>query len=125
MSNKLTLIAAAIMLPLTMSVNASAINQTKGDFEDKFRQLGQALPTPNVYRNAAGEPGAQYWQQKVDYKIKATLDEEKRRLTAHQSITYKNNSPDTLKYLWLQLDQNIFKSDSIAELTSTVKTKLQ
>lgn len=125
MSTKLSLIAAAIMLPLTMSVNASAINQTKGDFEDKFRQLGQALPTPNVYRNAAGEPGAQYWQQKVDYKIKATLDEENRRLTAHQSISYKNNSPDTLKYLWLQLDQNIFKSDSIAELTSTVKTKLQ
>lgn len=54
MSNKLTLIAAAIMLPLTISVNASVINQTKGDFEDKFRQLVQALPTPNVYRNAAG-----------------------------------------------------------------------
>ncbi|SFD37574.1 M1 family metallopeptidase [Pseudoalteromonas denitrificans] len=123
MLKKLSIIAA-IMLPLTLNVNASAISQTKGDFEDKFRQLGQALPTPNVYRNAAGEPGAQYWQQQVDYKIKAKLDEKKRRITASQSVNYKNNSPDTLKYLWLQLDQNIYKSDSISELTSTISSKL-
>jgi len=61
----------------------------------------------------------QYWQQQVDYKIKASLDEEKRRLSGSQTIEYKNNSPYTLKYLWLQLDQNIFKSDSMAEVTST------
>ncbi|MEW6999538.1 M1 family metallopeptidase [Colwelliaceae bacterium BS250] len=94
---------------------ASAVKQTKGDFEDKFRQLEEILPTPNDYRNAAGEPGKEYWQQRVDYKINVALDESKRRLTANETITYYNNSPYTLKYLWLQLEQNRFKSDSIAE----------
>lgn len=101
-------------LALTASVQASAIQQTKGDFEDKFRQLDEVLPTPNVYRNAAGEPGENYWQQRVDYNIKVSLDEEKRRLSGSEEITYQNNSPYRLKYLWVQLDQNIFKDDSIA-----------
>ncbi|RDV24820.1 M1 family peptidase [Alteromonas aestuariivivens] len=96
----------------------AAIKQTKGDFEDKFRQLDESLPTPNVYRNAAGEPGHQYWQQQVDYVIDVKLDENKRRIEASESITYHNNSPDTLKYLWIQLDQNIFRDDSMATLTS-------
>lgn len=100
------------------SVNA-AVQQTKGDFTDKFRQLDESLPTPNVYRNAAGEPGHEYWQQQVDYKIKAKLDEEKRRIEASQVITYYNNSPDTLKYLWLQLDQNKFRDDSMSSTTTT------
>jgi len=97
----------------------AAIQQTKGDFEDKFRQLDEVLPTPNVYRNAAGEPGHAYWQQKVDYKIQVRLIEDKRRLEASQQITYQNNSPDTLKYLWVQLDQNKFRNDSMSALTST------
>jgi len=97
----------------------AAIKQTKGDFEDKFRQLDEVLPTPNVYRNAAGEPGHLYWQQKVDYKIDVKLDEAARRLSASQDITYTNNSPDTLKYLWIQLDQNKFKQDSMSALTTT------
>lgn len=56
---------------------ADAVKQTKGKFEDKFRQLGVDLPTPNVYRNAAGAPGPDYWQQRADYQIEAILDEEK------------------------------------------------
>ena len=61
------------LLSLTTFAAANAtVQQTKGDFIDKFRQLDESLPTPNVYRNAAGEPGHQYWQQQVDYKIKAT-----------------------------------------------------
>ncbi|MDX1728549.1 MAG: M1 family metallopeptidase, partial [Pseudoalteromonas tetraodonis] len=63
--------------------------------------------------------------QRVDYDIDVTLDEQKRRLTGSQTIEYKNNSPHTLKYLWLQLDQNIFKNDSIAETTQTFKSTLQ
>lgn len=98
---------------------SSAIQQTKGDFEDKFRQLDEVLPTPNVYRNAAGAPGHKYWQQKVDYLIDVTLDEANRRLEASQTVTYTNNSPDTLTYLWVQLDQNKFKSDSMSTLTTT------
>ncbi|MBY6064245.1 M1 family metallopeptidase [Pseudidiomarina sediminum] len=98
---------------------ASAIQQTKGSFEDKFRQLDEVLPTPNVYRSAAGEPGEHYWQQRADYVIDVRLDEEKRRLDATETITYTNNSPYTLKYIWIQLDQNIFRSDSRAERSAT------
>ena len=89
-------------------------DQTKGSFVDKFRQLDEKLPTPNLYRSPTGEPTNQYWQQKVDYKIDVTLNERKRRIQASQKITYTNNSPNTLRYLWLQLDQNRFKKDSIA-----------
>jgi hypothetical protein len=117
MFNKLVTIAVLTFAAIG-SANA-AVNQTKGDFEDKFRQLDESLPTPNVYRNAAGEPGHEYWQQQVDYKIKAKLDEEKRRIDASQIITYHNNSPDTLKYLWMQLDQNKFRNDSMSALTTT------
>ncbi|MBC3765121.1 M1 family metallopeptidase [Neptunicella marina] len=115
MYKRLALCAVVLVSTFT---HASTIQQTKGHFQDKFRQLDEALPTPNVYRNAAGEPGHKYWQQKVDYKIKAKLDEQKRRIEASEHITYTNNSPDTLKYLWLQLDQNKFKPDSMAELTT-------
>ncbi|BFT32031.1 M1 family metallopeptidase [Alteromonas sp. D210916BOD_24] len=106
------------MLITLPSANA-AIKQTKGDFEDKFRQLDEVLPTPNVYRNAAGEPGHQYWQQQVDYDIDVKLLEDKRRIEAKETITYHNNSPDTLKYLWIQLDQNKFRDDSMSALTTT------
>jgi hypothetical protein len=116
MLNKI--IMTVMLLLLSIASTNAAIKQSKGDFEDKFRQLDEVLPTPNVYRNAAGEPGHQYWQQQVDYQIKARLDEHKRRIEATETITYKNNSPDTLKYLWLQLDQNIFRNDSMAAMSS-------
>ncbi len=80
---------------------------------DKFRQLGHLLRDPNVYRNAAGAPGHEYWQQQADYKIKARLDEEAKRVTASLTLTYANRSPDALRYLWLQLDQNRFRRDSL------------
>ncbi len=108
-----------LLATVTASFEASAISQTKGKFEDKFRQLDESLPTPNVYRNAAGEPGHRYWQQKVDYEIKATLDEKNRRLSGSENIHYQNNSPDTLKYLWLQLDQNRFNPQSMGNLSRT------
>ncbi len=107
------------------SATAQGIQQTKGDFEDKFRQLDEVLADPNVYRNAAGEPGYQYWQQEADYEIAVELDEENRRITASQTVNYTNNSPDTLRYIWLQLDQNRYKRDSIAEMTRTFSAKSQ
>ncbi len=100
-----------------------AIRQTKGDFEDKFRQLDEVLPTANIYRNAGGEPGHHYWQQNVDYQISVTLDEDKRRLEGSERVNYTNNSPDTLRFLWLQLDQNRFRTDSMAELTRAFADK--
>lgn len=122
---KAVITLSALVLPLAVStaVMGSSVEQTKGSFVDKFRQLDETLATPNVYRSAAGEPGENYWQQQVNYDIDVNLDEKKRRLTARQTIEYKNNSPHTLKYLWLQLDQNIFKSDSIAEMTATFNGK--
>ncbi|TMO21511.1 M1 family metallopeptidase [Pseudoalteromonas sp. S4741] len=123
--NLLTLSAFVLPLAMASTVLASSVEQTKGSYVDKFRQLDEALPTPNVYRSAAGAPAENYWQQRVDYDIDVTLDEQKRRLTGSQTIEYKNNSPHTLKYLWLQLDQNIFKNDSIAETTQTFKSTLQ
>ena len=80
--------------------------------ESKFKQLGQALPTPNVYRTASGAPGHEYWQQQVDYNIQVTLDDENQRIDGEERIHYKNNSPDELRYLWLQLDQNVRALDS-------------
>ncbi len=100
------------------SLQATGIKQTKGDFEDKFRQLEEVLPTPNDYRNAAGEPGKEYWQQQVDYQIDVVLNESKRQLSAKQFVTYHNNSPYSLKYLWLQLEQNRFKKDSMSQMTT-------
>ncbi|CAB0150870.1 hypothetical protein PSI9734_01309 [Pseudidiomarina piscicola] len=114
--------ACASIALVTFSLPSAAtasIQQTKGNYEDKFRQLDEVLPTPNVYRSAAGEPGENYWQQKADYKIEARLDEKNRRLDAAETITYQNNSPYTLKYIWIQLDQNIFRNDSRAERSAT------
>ena len=115
---KLTAVRLTAALCAVTALSASAaIKQTKGDFEDKFRQLDESLPTANVYRTAGGEPGHAYWQQQVDYKIKVALDEQKRRLQASQSIAYKNNSPDSLRFLWIQLDQNKFRADSMSAMT--------
>ncbi len=110
---------AALAL-LGATAQASPIVQTKGDFVDKFRQLeGEDWPTPTDTRNAAGAPGHRYWQQKVDYRITAKLDEATRTISASETVTYHNNSPDALKYLWLLLDQN-YKRDHIAERAETV-----
>jgi hypothetical protein len=81
-------------------------------FDDKFRQLDELLPTPTDTRTASGAPGHAYWQQRADYRIRATLDEAQRAVTGAETITYHNNSPDTLAYLWVQLDQNMFRADS-------------
>ncbi len=106
-------------LALTTVLSASAaqwpVNQTKGSFQDKFRQLEEILPTPNIYRNAGGAPGFAYWQQQADYKISVSLDEANRRITGSETITYTNNSPDALPFIWMQLDQNRFRTDSLAE----------
>lgn len=77
-----------------------------------FEQLDQMLPTPNQYRAASGAPGANYWQQRADYKIKLTLNDIEKRIYGTETITYHNNSPDQLTYLWLQLDQNVRALDS-------------
>jgi hypothetical protein len=81
-------------------------NNPNSNHGNKFEQLGTILPTPNEYRTASGAPGPKYWQQRADYNIKCELDEEALRLKGSETITYFNNSPDQLTYLWLQLDEN-------------------
>ena len=117
---RIVLLTAAISALFSCSLLfAQGIQQTKGAYQDKFRQLDEVLPTPNVYRNASGQPGHQYWQQEVDYEIDVALDENLQRISGTETIRYQNNSPDTLTYLWLQLDQNRFRSDSMANMSST------
>ncbi len=81
-------------------------NNPGSNHANKFEQLGTILPTPNEYRTASGAPGPKYWQQRCDYDIKATLDEPNLRLNGSETVTYFNNSPNQLTYLWLQLDEN-------------------
>ena len=81
-------------------------------YHDKFKQLEQDLATPNVYRTASGAPGHEYYQQKADYVIDVELDDEKQTVKGVETITYHNNSPDKLNYIWLQLDQNMRAKDS-------------
>lgn len=84
---------------------------------DHFRQLDDVWPTPDNVRRPSGAPGSEYWQQKVDYVIKAEVDDQRQLLTGKEKITYLNNSPDTLEYLWLQLDQNRYERQSDEWLT--------
>ena len=107
---------------LTVVFSGAAI--AKGaPFDDKFRQLDELLPTPNTYRTASGAPGHQYWQQEVDYEINITLDDKTQRLKGSETLDYTNNSPDTLRYLWIQLDQNRMKRGADAKLTNTAPNK--
>lgn len=95
-------------LTLAMSfIVAIAHAQNPGsNHGNRFEQLGTMLQDPNIYRSASGAPGPKYWQQRADYDITATLDDEKQKLTGAETVTYYNNSPDPLTYIWLQLDEN-------------------
>ncbi|MFK5956748.1 MAG: M1 family metallopeptidase [Planctomycetota bacterium] len=92
--------------------------QQKQDRPDAFRQLNEILPTANETRTGSGAPGHKYWQQKVDYQIEVNLEEDMREITAKEHITYHNHAPDTLTYLWVQLENNRFLSSSAGNLSS-------
>jgi hypothetical protein len=106
-----------LLFALCLIVTPLIVAQSKTNPSDKFRQLEELLPTPNEQRAASGAPGAKYWQQRADYRIDVQLDDAKQRIIGSETITYYNQSPDTLTYLWVQLDQNIFAKDSEANLT--------
>jgi hypothetical protein len=92
-------------------------------WQGKFEQLGSTLPTPNEYRTGSGAPGPKYWQQKADYVIDVELDDTKQIITGKETITYHNNAPESLTYLWLQLDQNIIAQDNLTKQTSTTSIR--
>ncbi len=98
------------ILILGLLLSADAISQQLDD--NKFSQLGTVLPDANTYRTASGAPGHEYWQQKVDYDMKIRIDDGEQKLYGEETINYTNNSPDNLKYLWIQLDQNVRALDS-------------
>lgn len=101
------LLSIGCMLLIVLTTIAQDIRNNPGsNHGNKFEQLGTILPTPNEYRTASGAPGPKYWQQRADYDIKATLDEKNLMLHGAETITYFNNSPDVLTYIWLQLDEN-------------------
>ena len=79
---------------------------------NKFRQMYQEFSSPNMFRTASGAPGPAYYQQQADYKMDIELDDQNKRIYGSETITYTNNSPDNLEYLWVQLDQNVRKKDS-------------
>ena len=87
--------------------------------ENKFKQLYDEFATPNMFRTGSGAPGPAYYQQQADYKMDIEIDDEKSRLYGDETITYTNNSPDGLKYLWVQLDQNMRAKDSKTPLITS------
>lgn len=80
-----------------------------------FRRMYQEFATPNQYRTASGAPGPAYYQQQADYVMQLELDDENQKLYGNETITYHNNSPEPLSYLWVQLDQNIREPNSLSE----------
>jgi hypothetical protein len=109
-----------VLFLLTVQV---AWAQETPKWQGKFEQLEQTLPTPNEYRTGSGAPGPKYWQQKADYTIAVELNDDNQTITGTETITYHNNSPDVLKYLWMQLDQNILADDNTLSTTGTGTVK--
>jgi len=103
---KMFLAACLQLIACSALLAQNTQNNPGSNHANKFEQLGTILPTPNEYRTASGAPGPKYWQQRADYNIKCELDEKNLRLTGSETITYYNNSPDILSYLWFQLDEN-------------------
>ena len=106
------------ILPIAISLfffSSSVLSQREQNEQintNKFRQLNQEFSSPNMFRTASGSPGPEYYQQQADYKIDIELDDFNKKIYGDEIITYTNNSPDQLDYLWVQLDQNIRSKDS-------------
>ena len=119
---KSTVFSALFLLGL-LAANAQHLNNPGSNHGNRFEQLSYLLPTPNEYRTASGAPGAKYWQQRADYDITCELDEANLKLTGAETVTYYNNSPDPLSYIWIQLDENIHdpNADNNHDHTSGMK----
>ena len=101
-----------VILPLILF--SLFVQAQEKPYQGKFEQLDELLPTPNAYRTGSGAPGEKYWQQRADYVIDVEVNDETQVLTGKETITYYNNSPETLTFLWMQLDQNLMSENSIA-----------
>lgn len=102
------------------AISLMGFAQEEQSWKGKFEQLGVTLPTPNEYRTGSGAPGTAYWQQQADYNINVSINDETQVLTGSEHINYINNSPDNLRYLWVQLDQNVRAKGNLSAVTSTL-----
>jgi len=119
--NKLFTLTGLLLFSGSLAFAQNIQNNPGSNHGNKFEQLGTILPTPNEQRTASGAPGVKYWQQRADYNIKCTLDEKNLLLTGSETITYTNNSPDPLTYIWLQLDENEHSTDKNANYQDATK----
>lgn len=104
---------------LLMAAFAGSLLVSAQTNTSKFKQLKEELPTPNVFRTGSGAPGPWYYQQQADYVMNITLDDTKQRIYGEEVITYTNNSPDPLEYVWIQLDQNMREKNSLTQQMKT------
>jgi hypothetical protein len=111
-------ILASFLLLLSLSV----MSQEK-KWSGKFEQLDQTLPTPNTYRSSSGAPGPNYWQQRADYDIDVELNDETQLIAGKETVTYYNNAPEVMKYVWLQLDQNMQAKGNMTGKTKTSRLR--
>ena len=123
MENTTSFMYKLIKLSLLIIIALPTFAQTAFNANGRFEQLESTLPTPNSYRTASGSPGKDYWQQRADYDIKVELDDINRKITGTETITYFNNSPDELPYLWIQLDQNLFEKNAARKTAATGEIK--
>lgn len=119
--NKLFTLTGLLLFSGGLVMAQNIQNNPGSNHGNKFEQLGTILPTPNEQRTASGAPGVKYWQQRADYNIKCELDEKNLLLTGSETVTYTNNSPDPLTYIWLQLDENEHSTSKNANYQDATK----
>src|SRR5687767_2918507 len=118
--NKYSIMKKAVLGLFGSLLFLFSFSQTVSKYDHREAFNAQFYPYPgNEFRSASGEPGPRYWQNRSDYKINCTLDTSIHGVKGQVEISYTNNSPDNLKFLWLQLDQNIYRRDSRGSATTT------
>lgn len=110
-----------VLLSLSISVLHAQSHNPGSNHANRFEELDYMLQSPSEYRTASGAPGPKYWQQRADYNIAVELDEPNNRITGTETITYFNNSPDVLSYVWLQLDENFHNPQADVNRDNTGK----
>lgn len=119
---KLSLLLLFPAMLMAQEKNAVVTPKQQGKYDtNKFSQMYDLMATPNMFRTASGAPGPAYYQQQADYKIDIELDDKNSKLSGSETITYSNNSPDSLEYLWIQLDQNQAKANTQTSLAEGEK----
>ena len=119
---KLSFLLLFPAMMMAQEKNTTAAPKQQGKYDtNKFSQMYDLMATPNMFRTASGAPGPAYYQQQADYKIDIELDDKNSKITGSEIITYSNNSPDSLEYLWIQLDQNQSKANTQSTLAEGEK----